>query len=314
MAAMAQEGSRGLAALSASAAAMRARHARLRALSAGTSVLAALLVLCVAAELTLGLRAYGDLLRSRAPGRQAILGREDLAQQWENGFDGHLPKLFDAAHMAGYLLLIAAGLVVLAVARTWQARAVGQAEADLLTGLAPMISRAGILMGQRLTEAQAESTAAAHDLRGPATMIGLAASRLTATSERLDDAVTVLAAAVSLLGDEIGGQFAAATDGLAAAGGDFAEQIRTSGVQAARDIGSVYAEAVAAAAAVLEEKMTLVGGQLAIVVGDVRTAAEVLGTAAGGVTAAVSTLSEMVAGGSGAGDTNGSAELRTKGP
>ncbi len=233
------------------------------ALSALFLVLVSLLALCVAGELTLGFKAYSELLASQAPNVQSMVAHQGVARLWENGFGGHLPRLLDPTHVAGYAVILTAGMVVIATAQAIQDRRGGQRST-----------------GQPIT---------------PGSVFGTAAARLAAASDRIEESVTALTTAVGRLGEEVGGRIAGAASGLAAAGGNFADHIETSGVQAARDIGAVYTEAVAYAAADLTEAMTTVNAQLVSAVGDVRTAAERIGASGESITAAVSRLSELLA-------------------
>jgi hypothetical protein len=240
-----------------------------RALSAWYVALASLLAVCAAGELTVGFKAYSELLASRAPGDRSMAAHQGLARLWENGFGGHLPRLLDLTHVAGYTLLISIGLVALAMLRAFRLRIESAAGAGRL---------------------------ADQYLLGPAVAtLGGAAGRLATAGDRLEESAAALAGAVTRINTELSGQLAGAADGLAAAGGDFADRIAASGVQAARDIGSVYQEAVAYAAADLIETMAAVSAQLTVAVGDVRAAAERLTASGESLTTAVSRLGGLMA-------------------
>jgi hypothetical protein len=313
-------------------AASRGRRAFGRLLSAASSALIVLLVLCVPLEVTFAARAYGQMIRDPVQ-RQDAIG-QGLPRLWEDGFGGHLPKLLDFTHVAGYALIIAGVLVLLTLVRAWRTQADLRAEAGLTARLVPALTQAQLALNQRRLDSPArfagELSAAAHHLgkivatasrlheettaivgstdsliksstrtakqvQASAAELGTSAQRLRSTGDQIEQSVLTLGGAVARLGDEIAGRIAVATDGLTEAGGDFATRISASGRQAAHDIGAIYQEAVGTAAADLEEKMTLVGEQLAIAVGDVKTAASSLGTSAERMTEAVSRLSQAIA-------------------
>ena len=315
------------------AAALRGRRLSGRVLSAASRVLVVFLVLCVPLEITFASRAYGRMIRD--PSQQAAAIGDGFPRLWENGFGGQLPKLLDLTHVAGYSLAAGLALIVLTLVRAWQAQAYEHTELEFTARLISALTRAQLALSQRRLDAPGrltgELSAAARrlgkmiasasraaeetgamvsgaeslirssskvtmQLQTSATELGTSAQRLQAAGGKIEESVFVLGGAVDRLGGEITSRIAVATDGLAAAGGDFATRIGASGHQAARDIGAVYQEAVAAAAADLEEKMTLVGEQLAIAVEDVRTAAQSLGSSAGHMTEAVSELSRAIVG------------------
>jgi ABC-type transporter Mla subunit MlaD len=192
-----------------------------------------------------------------------MVAHQGLARLWENGFGGHLPRLLDLTHVAGYTLLITIALVTLAVLRAIRAHTAGPAGPD--------------------------------QLRPVVATLGGAAGRLATAGDRLEGSVAALTGAVTRINAELGDHLAGTANGLAAAGGDFADRIAASGVRAAREIGTVYQEAVAYAAADLTETMTTVSTQLADAVDDVRKAAKRLTASGESLTAAVSRLGELVA-------------------
>jgi len=312
---------------------LRGHRSAGRALSAVSRVLIAFLVLCVPLEITFASRAYGRMIRD--PAQQSAAIGDGLPRLWEDGFGGQLPKLLDLTHVAGYALIAGLVLVVLELVRARQAQACARAEMRFTARLVSALTRAQLALSQHRLESPARFTAelsaaarrlgkmavsvsqaqeqtgtvvsgaeslirssgkVARQLQVSAAELGTSTHRLQAVGGRMEESVSVLGGAVDRLGYEITSRIAVATDGLTAAGGDFATRIGASGSQAARDIGAIYQEAVAAAAADLEEKMTLVGEQLAIYVGDVRTAAQSLGSSAGRMTEAVSELSRAIAG------------------
>lgn len=289
------------------------RHTLRRTLPSASCVLSALLVLCVTVELTVGFRAYSELLASRDPGRRWMVSHEGFAQLWADGFGGYLPRLLDLAHVAGYALLFTVGLVAVAAARVWQAAEGGRGEVNLIARLPRTLARAQLQQNNRWEKTQADMADNARWLRAPVAALGTSAAQLNAAGGRMETTVKELTSAVTLLSDEARDRLATEAGGLAAAGGEFADRIGAAGLAAAREIGAVYQEAVAVAAGDLEEKMTLVGQQLAISVGEIRAAAQTLGASAQDVTVAVSRLCDLVARQGLGGGVNGSEDTRVKG-
>lgn len=132
-----------------------------------------------------------------------------------------------------------------------------------VAGATSSMRKAATTLAEEVTE-RAARAAVRLDAAADSAASGLKESReagerlLAAVTERIDATLTGL-------GDRITG----ATDDLARAGSGFAEAIRASAGEAARDVGQTYQEAVAAAAVTLTEKMAGIGEELTRVVADV---------------------------------------------
>ncbi|RCG27894.1 hypothetical protein DQ384_25570 [Sphaerisporangium album] len=131
-------------------------------------------------------------------------------------------------------------------------QATGVAVDSAATALRGVVVRLGDEITGRVSDAAARLETAADSARSELGALQAAGrTTLHEIGERLEEALGAMAKRVF-----------EATDGLVAAGTGFAAEIGASGERAARDIGHIYQEAVAAAAVDLEEKMVSVGERL----------------------------------------------------